>query len=227
MASQPLHFMRLLTSTIVATVMVALAASPVWAQELGQECTNSEVGYNVAFPTGWYVNERVEGGDLADVAACRFFSPQDFDVQPQSGIAGIAVAIDVGTQGPPGALTPDTEVAGRPAFITETTVQEDGFEPAGTHHYDYWIELGPDTWLVAGTSDAPNFVGNYVENKAVLDAMMGTLSVGPDRLPDAAMSPPSVGSVALVGLGLVLILAALHSVRGVREQASELQDEPR
>jgi hypothetical protein len=86
---------------------------------------------------------------LADVSACRFFSPQDFDVRPQSEVSG-AIVIDVGNQGPPGRLAPDTEVGGKPAFITETETPEGGFELAGTLHYDCWVELDPDSWLVAG-----------------------------------------------------------------------------
>jgi hypothetical protein len=102
---------------------------------------------------------------------------------------------------------------GRPAFITETETAESGFEPAGTRHYDYWVELGPDSWLVAGTSDGPTFVGAYEGNKDVLDAMMISLTFSPDRLPDAAAVPPRVPSVP-VAIGLLLISAGV--VGGVR-----------
>jgi hypothetical protein len=121
------------------------------------------------------------------VAACRFFSPQDFEVQPQAGIAGVAVAIGGEASGPPGARTPETTVGGRPAYVTESTTQEDGLEPAGTRHYDYWIEIGPDSWLVAGTSDAPTSVGDYEDNKVILDAMMDDLTFATPQLPDTAL----------------------------------------
>lgn len=200
---------------IIAAVLALLAASAtaVSAQDLTQECSNADVGYGVGFPDGWYVNERVEGGELEDVAACRFFSPQDFEVQPQSGIAGIAIAIGVAGNGPEGGTA--TTVGGRAAVVTETTVEEDGVEPAGTRHYDYSIELGPDSWLVAGTSDAPNFVGDYDENKAVLDTMMDSLTfVGSDGggLPDTSVAAP-VGHVpGLIGL-LLLASAGLAIIR--------------
>lgn len=190
--------------------LLAVSAMPVAAQDLTQECTNADVGYTIGFPDGWYVNERVEGGELVDVSACRLFSPQDFEVQPQAGIAGMAIAIGVEGNGPQGAMTPDTSVGGKAAFITETVVEDDGFEPAGTRHYDYWIEFGPDAWLVAGTSDAPNFVGDYDENKAVLDAMMESLRFdgGDDdvQLPDTRVAAPAASLPVLIGT--ILLLAA-------------------
>jgi hypothetical protein len=195
--------------------LMAASAMPVAAQDLTQECANDDVGYSVGFPKGWYYNEFVEGGELEDVAACRFFSPQDFEVQPQAGIAGMAIAIGPEADGPDGALTPDTTVGGKPAYITETTVEEDGFEPAGTRHYDYWIELGPDTWLVAGTSDAPNFVGDYDENKALLDAMMDSLRFGRSDdggVPDTRVAAPVASLPAFLGL-LLLAAAGLAVMR--------------
>ena len=43
--------------------------------------------------------------------------------------------------------------------------------------------------MPAGTADAPNFVGDYDENKAVLDALMDRLTLGAETpaLPDTAM----------------------------------------
>ncbi len=175
---------------MIAAALVLLSVAPVatvGAQTLSQTCTNPDFGYTVAFPAGWYVNASVEGGDLDDVAACRFFSPQDFEVRPQAGIAGVAIAIGGEQSGPSGARTPETTVGGKPAYVTEMTTEEDGFEPAGTRHYDYWIEIGPDTWLVAGTSDAPTSVGEYEANKDTLDAMMDSLIFASPRLPDTAV----------------------------------------
>ena len=179
---------RLLLAAAIPALLSLASLGPVGAQTLDQECTNPDFDYTVSFPAGWYVNGHVEGGELEDVAACRFFSPEDFAVQPQAGIAGIAIAIGAENMGPPGEMTPETTVGGKPAFITETETQEDGFEPAGTQHYDYWIEIGPDTWLVAGTSDAPSFVGSYEENKATLDAMMDSLTFDEPTMPDTAMA---------------------------------------
>lgn len=181
------HPVRLLLMAAVPALLSLATFAPVGAQTLSQECTNPDFGYTVGFPAGWYVNEHVDGGELDDVAACRFFSPQDFEVRPQAGISGIAIAIGAEHSGPPGGRTPETTVGGKPAYVTETTTEEDGLEPAGTRHYDYWIEIGPDTWLVAGTSDAPTSVGDYEDNKVVLDAMMDDLTFASPKLPDTAV----------------------------------------
>jgi hypothetical protein len=182
-------FARLLLPVAIPALLSLLTLAPVGAVTMSRDCTNEELGYTVTYPEAWYTNARVEGGDLDDVAACRFFSPQAFEVRPQSGVAGIAIAISLQATGPQDARTPDTEVGGRPAYVRETTVAEDGVEPAGTRHYDYWIELGPDAWLLAGTSDAPTFVGTYEDNTVILDAMMDGLSFGSTGpgLPDTAM----------------------------------------
>jgi hypothetical protein len=202
------HAFRFISAISLPLVLTLAAVTPVAAVDLSQQCSNTDDGYSVSLPRGWYYNERVEGGDLEDVAACRFFGPEDFYVAPQAGIGGMAIAIGLGNDGPPGEMTPGTTVDGKPAFVTETTVGEDGLEPAGTRHYDYWIEIGPDAWLVAGTSDAPNFVGDYEENKAVLDAMMDSLRFGVASLPDTALATSPAAPLALAS-GLAMILLAL------------------
>jgi hypothetical protein len=52
---------RLLMTLAIATAAVLAVAVPARAGELGQQCTNPEVGYTVSFPSGWYVNEHVKG----------------------------------------------------------------------------------------------------------------------------------------------------------------------
>jgi hypothetical protein len=205
-------------SAISLPLVLTLTAAPVAAVDLTQHCSNADDGYSVSLPRGWYYNERVEGDELDDVAACRFFGPEDFEVTPQSGIGGMAITIRLSNDGPPGETTPDTTVDGKPAFVTETTVAEDGFEPAGTRHYDYWIEIGPDAWLAAGTSDAPNFVGDYDENKAVLDAMMDSLCFRAASLPDTALAITSTPLALASGLAITL-LAILAAGRQVSRRA--------
>ncbi|MDQ4035804.1 MAG: hypothetical protein M3153_07720 [Chloroflexota bacterium] len=111
-------------------------------------------------------------------------------------------------------VTPHTTVDGRPAFLAEKTVAEEGFEPAGTRHDDPCIEIGPDAWLSAGTSDAPNFVRDYEEDKVVLDAMMDSLrfraaslhsigAAGPGRCAgDDPAGPPGDRSPVVTTSGL-------------------------
>jgi len=176
----------LLVAALPALLSIAFSA-PVGAQTLGWECSNDEFDYTIGVPTGWYANEHVEGGELDDVSGCRFFSPEDFSVQPQSGLADVAIGITPQRTEPEGGTA--TTVGGRPAVVTETQTVEDGMEPAGTRHYDYWIELGEGLWLVAGTSDAPNFVGDYEQNRETLDAMMDSLTFDERgvQLPDTAL----------------------------------------
>lgn len=204
---------RLLATIGAAAAVLFAMAAPVHAQDLGQNCTNPDDGYSVAFPTGWYANERVEGGDADDVAACRFFAPDEFVVAPASQATNIAVAIGVQQDGPP-ASGEQTTVGGRQATRIESVAAEGGFEPAGTQTYSYWIELGDGTWLVASTSDGPNWVGNYEENKATLDAMMESLTFAGGVLPNTAIDAGSSAPIgpALFGTGLLLVAVSLAAI---------------
>ena len=205
---------RMLSTIGVAAAVLFGLTAPVHAAELGEECANPDDGYTVAYPTGWHMNERVEGGESEDVAACRFFSPEEFVVAPASQATDIAVAIGVQQDGPQ-ATGEQTTIGGRPATRTESVASDGGFEPAGTQTYSYWIELDDGTWLVASTSDGPNWVGDYEENKATLDAMMESLTFAGRMLPDTAID---VGSAlplptAIVGAGMLLIGFSLATLR--------------
>jgi hypothetical protein len=202
--------MKLIRPAALLVVPVALAIATsgvVLAQDLGQECRNPEAGYTVDFPTGWYTNDAVDGGEVGDVAACRFFSPEKFEVRPASEIAGVAISIRIEASDPP-QTGEATTVDGKPARIIASETEVDSVEPAGTRHYEYWIDIG-DAFLVAGTSDGPTWVGEYDENRSVLDAMMDSLSFRTPGLPDTAVPigglPLSglIGSAALVGAGLM------------------------
>lgn len=210
---------RMSRNRLLATIGVAVAAfvamaAPVHAQELGEDCSNPDAGYTVEFPTGWHVNERVEGGESEDVAACRFFSPEEFTVMPASQATDISVAIGVQQDGPRDSGEQAT-VGGRPATRIESVAEDGGFEPAGTRTYSYWIELNDGTWLVASTSDGPNWVGDYEDNRATLDAMMESLTFQGGMLPDTAFgvgfAPPT--GPPFVGAGLVLIAGSLAASR--------------
>lgn len=204
--------MNVIRSAALLVVPVALAIATsgvVLAQDLGQECRNPEAGYTVDFPTGWYANGAVEGGEVADVAACRFFSPEKFEVRPASEIAGVAISIRNEASDPP-QTGESTTVDGKPAIIIASQTEVDSVEPAGTRHYEYWIDVD-DGWLVASTSDGPTWVGEYEENRSVLDAMMDTLSFQTPGLPDTALPvgglpwPSLAGAASLVGAGLLAI----------------------
>lgn len=178
-------------ATLLAPVLLVMASvMPVAATELTQRCTNPEEGYTVSLPRGWYYNETVEADGTDDVAACRFFSPDDFEVRPGSGVSDVAIGIGREATAPR-AEGEATTVDGEPAVILETEANEDNFDPAGTRYYQYWIDIGAD-WLVATTTDAPGWVGEYEDNKAVLDAVMDSLTFGAATpgLPDTAMPAP-------------------------------------
>lgn len=208
---------RLIRSAALLVVPVALAiasSGAVLAQDLGSECRNPEAGYTVAYPSGWYTNETIEGGDVGDVAACRFFSPQDFEVRPASEIADVAISIRVEASDPP-ATGEATTVGGKPAMIIASETETDGFEPAGTRHYEYWIDVD-DGWLVAATSDGPTWVGDYDENRSILDGMMDSLAFRAPGLPDTALPVGTIPWPAMVGSALLLSAGAL-AARGRRQ----------
>lgn len=199
---------------VIAPVLVAMAAAmPVAAVELTQRCTNPEEGYTVSLPRGWYYNETVEADGTDDVAACRFFSPDDFEVRPASGVADVAIGIGREATAPR-AEGEATTVGGKPATILETEASEESFDPAGTRYYQYWIDIG-DEWLVATTSDGPGWVGEYEDNKVVLDAMMRTLTFGTTSLPDTALAEPTSPWPLAAG-GTLLLLATVGALRSAR-----------
>lgn len=212
----------LLTTRLAALAAVMLpiflalaAAAPAAAADLTQRCTNPDDGYSVSLPRGWYYNEYVEGGDVDDVAACRFFSPEDFEVRPASGVADVAISIGREAT-PPDAEGAETTVDGRRAIVLQTEASEDGFDPAGTRYYQYWIDMGDD-WLVAGTSDGPTWVGEFEDNAEILDAMMDSLTFGTTRLPDTALpalaQPGAAAAAGLVTVMLAMGMAARAAVR--------------
>jgi hypothetical protein len=199
---------------VIAPVLVAMAtATPVAAVELTQRCTNPEGAYTVSLPRAWYYNETVEADGTDGVAACRFFSPEDFEVRPASGVADVAIGIGREATAPP-AEGEATTVGGKPATMLETEAGDDGLDPAGTRYYQYWIDVG-DEWLVATTSDGPGWVGSYEDNKDVLDAMMGTLTFGTSSLPDTALAEPTSPWPLATG-GTLLLLATVGALRLAR-----------
>jgi hypothetical protein len=194
----------------LALAISAAIAAPAAAVDFGTSCRNPDDSYTVSVPRDWYYNERVEGGEVDDVAACRFFSSSDFEIRPATDATGIAISISREATAPR-AEGSETTVGGKSATIIESVAGEDGFEPAGTRHYQYWIDMGDD-WLVADTSDGPNYVGDYDTNTEVLDAMMGTVTFGTGTLPDTAMGSWGGGWLGLV-LGVVLLALAFIAGR--------------
>jgi hypothetical protein len=87
-------------------------------------------------------------------------------------------------------------------------------DPAGTRYYAYWIELTDGTWFLASTSDGPNWVGDYEENTATLDAMMESLRFSAETMPDTAIGAGTTSPAGLLtGAGIVLVALTLTAMR--------------
>jgi hypothetical protein len=208
---------RLVIIIAIAAAAMLTVGAPARAQELGDRCTSPESGYTLEFPIGWYVNGHVDGGGSDDVAACRYFSPDPFEVQPASQVSGIAVAMSV-QQGPPEPGEPIT-VGGRPAVRVDSVSEADGFDPAGTRYHSYWIDLTGGTWLLASTSDAPTWIGAFDENRRVLDEMMESLTFGGVSMPDTAIDAgvaTAVVPITLTATFLVVLAVAAFRLASSR-----------
>lgn len=95
---------RLIALAALPAALTFASAASVLATDLGQECTNSEVGYTVAFPTDWWTNEAEEGADegLEGYAACVFFAEEPADVPVNVGLPPtVAVNVSVESASPP------------------------------------------------------------------------------------------------------------------------------
>lgn len=164
--------MRRLSIVFVAVLLgfalaprAAAGTSPV----LTAYCTNPGVAYTVAFPADWFVNPHVPGpGAANDVNACRFFSPEDFTVTPGAEPTGIAIGF-FPQSGGLGAGEP-VMVDGHDAVRAETG-------SAGEQTYFYTIRLTPQRILSVQTHE--EWVGDYSENKAILDRMMAGIELHP------------------------------------------------
>ena len=185
------------------------------AGPLTASCTNPEVGYTVNFPNNWFYNTHVSGeGGAEDVEACRYFSSEDFTVTPGSEPTGVSIGMSRDRSAFDASAGEQTTVGGRDAVRYEAESTTPGFEGM---FYVYSIDLGDGTTLTAQTSD--RWVGDYEENKDILDAMMESLVFGaaatptpqptatpePTKLPDAAMNAPVTGTS---GTGVLAIVVA-------------------
>lgn len=221
--------MRLPPLAAVFALTFAFAVpAPAWAGHAGPltaACTNPEVGYTVNFPNNWFYNTHVTGeGAAEDIEACRYFSPENFTLTPGSEPTGVAIGISVQNTAFDPSAGEQVTVGGRNAVRSETQSTTPGFE--GTF-YTYSIDLGGGQTLVAQTSD--RWVGDYAENKQILDAMMGTLVFGaaatptPTPAPTATPVASELADAALPGSGtafgasaLTALLAAVLAVSSVR-----------
>lgn len=166
--STPTRLIQTAGAWLLALVLVGMVgARPAAAQELGVRCMNPDTGYTVGVPVDWFYNTHVAAEDpVADIAACRGFSPSDFTLTPGSEPSGIAIFISQQTGEIDTGAGTATTVDGRNAVVYETA----DADPS----YIYEIDLPGDQMLVALTSS--EWVGSYAENQEYLDAMMGSLA---------------------------------------------------
>ena len=146
-------------------------------------CEDDSVGYRVAFPDDWWWNQPFES-EIGPRANCRYFAADVFDVTTVSREQPIpeGVAIFVSIIGPDGALgqlgdvvsSEELTVAGQAAKREEQEYAPGGFLAPGERVYRYDIELPEGRRLVVSTS---NQVGDYEENRQVLDGMMASLEL--------------------------------------------------
>jgi len=150
---------------------------------LGAECTNDEIGFRVAYPEDWVVNEG------AGLPACSAFDPEDVSV-PTVGEIPTDIAVVIHDPGVEFERATDfdedftvevvtrreTTVDGRPAVTAELRSTGDGMYPEGHLTYGYYVDLDPNT-LQATTHDVPGAEPSFEERRRILDAMMSSLGL--------------------------------------------------
>ncbi len=155
-------------------------------------CTNTGVGYSIGYPGEWHTTD-VFMGEQDPSNACRWFSPTQFGPEGNVVSEGWGYPLEVGIGGPfDGELqqTLDPEVA-------RTLVQEelvvDGHRTVRLEyetlidvigepglHYEYLIELDPETTLIVHTTATRGVEGVYEENRTVVDQAVDTLRFDPE-----------------------------------------------
>jgi Galactose oxidase, central domain len=150
------------------------SATPVFADQGPVTCTNTESGYSIQVPAGWWY--------LITNDSCGYLDPEPFtfvDATPQGPVA-IRISVVQGSVGSVYEILSSEQmsIAGLPATRWEVRAGgEEGGPPAGTLIYEYIVQLG-------ATPEGPNLVAHtesvnqpdYEQNKLVLDAIMATLT---------------------------------------------------
>jgi hypothetical protein len=151
-------------------------------------CTNEVAGYRLAFPDDWWVNTKYEDPEAGHIAACRFFSPNEFDAysitEPLGTPDGVAIAATFLRDGCFGSVNHVIHEEDRVWDGHQLTVREEaeGIQPGEAYAYSITINLG-DSPCGSANSRQLQFrtsralAGDYVENKEVLEAMMQTIQL--------------------------------------------------
>jgi hypothetical protein len=144
-------------------------------------CENADDGYTIDRPEPWETNS-------ADaMAPCSLFDPEPIDVDPGTQIPlDIAVRVTVDAVDHERVATEDQRGEEVLAFdepvvadLTTTRIEaraegDTVLRPEGSVETRWLVDLGDGRTLVAATTDV---AGDYERNRAVLDAMVGTLTL--------------------------------------------------
>ena len=148
-----------------------------------QRCTNEELGFEAAYPSGWHTNDEIAVEFADPIPGCTYFDEAAFEIAPNTSLPP-AIGIAFGREPQPGSepsgaavLQRDrATVDGQPATVTEVEFAEaDVFIEAGQRDYWYEIQLPDGSVLVARTSSRGG--DDYEAHKAVLDRIMESLTL--------------------------------------------------
>lgn len=153
-----------------------------------EKCTNTARGYSIAYPGDWHTTDVFDGTpDPAN--ACQWFSPDPFGPQGNVVPEGWAYPLElVFRQGsfdqvlderrdPELAdvlLEEELFVKGHRAVRLEKETLIDLIADTGLH-YEYVIEVDPETTLIVHTTATRGVAGVYADNKVVVDRAVDTL----------------------------------------------------
>jgi hypothetical protein len=156
-----------------------------------ENCTNAQRGYSIAYPGDWHTTD-VFDGSPEPANACQWFSPEPFGPDGNQVPEGWAYPLEVATLGPfegVVAQVSDPEFAdvlvneevlvdGHRAVRLEFETVEDPLAEPGLH-YEYVIQVDPDTTMIVHTTATRGIVGVYAENKVVVDRAVDTIRFVP------------------------------------------------
>jgi hypothetical protein len=183
------------TATVVA-IWESFHATPIRKVPIGTDlpegwvrCTNNVLGYSIGYPGNWHTTNVFDGtADPANV--CQWFSPTPFDPQGNVVVEGWGYPLELATrtvhfddlrgqETDPEAVDvlvdEDLFVEGHRAVQLEFETLTDVIGEPGLH-YEYLIELDPETTLIVHTTATRGVAGVYAENKVVLDYAVETLN---------------------------------------------------
>jgi hypothetical protein len=188
----------LLAAAVVAlTIVVAwrvFRAEPIQPFPTGTDvpagwvrCTNTALGYSIGYPGEWHTTD-VFMGEQDPSNACRWFSPTPFGPEGNVVSEGWGYPLEVGIGGsfdqelleatkPELArilVQEELEVEGHRAVRLEYETLIDVVAETGLH-YEYLIELDPETTLIVHTTGVRGIEGDYEENKTIVDEAVDTL----------------------------------------------------